>query len=186
MTLAGIDKRVYLITGGPGVGKTTLIKEVVRPWRGALGGFYTEEIRIQGPREGFRIVTLDGREGVLAHVNYTGPYRVGKYGVDLRALDEIAVTAIKEAIGQGALVIIDEIGKMELCSPNFKEAVLAALNSGVRVLGTIMLTPHPWADEIKRNPAVRLIILGKTNREMVAREIRGWLESLPLRATSKV
>jgi len=186
MISGGIGKRVHLITGGPGVGKTTLIKETMRTWRGALGGFYTEEIRVHGRREGFRIVTLDGREGVLAHVNYSGPPWVGKYGVDVYALEEIAVTAIKEAIRQGALVIIDEIGKMELCSSHFREAVSAALREGMNVLGTIMLTPHPWANEIKGHPAVRLITLERTNRDSVIGEINQWLESLQSRATSTV
>jgi len=50
-------KQVYLLTGKPGTGKTSLIKQAVAGMRGKAGGFYTEEIRSEGVRQGFRLVT---------------------------------------------------------------------------------------------------------------------------------
>ncbi len=116
-------KQVYLLTGRPGTGKTSLIKQVVAQMKGKAGGFYTEEIRSQGVREGFRLVTLDGEQAILAHVNIHSPYRVSKYGVDVEALERVGVPALQRAAQQCDLVVIDEIGKMELFSPRFREAV---------------------------------------------------------------
>ena len=170
-------KHVYLLTGTPGTGKTSLIKQVVASMKGNAGGFYTEEIRTRGARQGFRLVTLDGKDAILAHVNFDSPYRVGKYGVNLDSLDRIGVPALHKASQQCELVIIDEIGKMEMLSANFREVISNLIDSGKRILGTIMLNPHPWADAIKRHPQVNLITVTRTNHQRVLEEIRHWLEA---------
>jgi nucleoside-triphosphatase len=157
--------KTILLTGRPRVGKTTIIKEVVKRFPGRAGGFYTEEIQERGQRQGFRIVTLDGQEGILAHVNVRSRYRVSKYGVDLADLERVGVTAIQQAIVASDCVVIDEIGKMELFSAAFKEAVLAAIESDKFVLGTIMLRSHPWADAVKAHPQVTLIKITEANRD---------------------
>lgn len=152
--------------GRPRVGKTTIVKEVVKHLPGRVGGFYTEEIKEHGQRQGFRIVTLDGQEGILAHVDVRSRYRVSKYGVDLVSLERVGVAAIQRAIADSDCVVIDEIGKMELFSAAFKEAVLAAIESDRLVLGTIMLRSHPWADAIKAHPQVTLIKITEANRDV--------------------
>lgn len=168
-------KRVYLLTGKPGTGKTSLIKQVVAELKGQAGGFYTEEIRAQGTRLGFRLTTLDGQEAVLAHVNSPSQYRVSKYGVDVESLDRVGVSALRGAVAQSELVVVDEIGKMELFSPRFREVVLALISSGKKVLGTIMLNPHPWADTIKRHPQVKLVELTRDNHTQVLADLHHWL-----------
>ena len=169
-------KTVYLLTGWPGSGKTSLVRQVVAELKGKAGGFYTEEIRTQGVRQGFRLVTLDGRSATLAHIDIHSPYRVSKYGVDIDSLDGIGVSAINQAAQQCDLVVIDEIGKMELFSTNFKDAVLLAIDSGKRVLGTIMLAPHPWADVIKQKPQVNLVTVTRDNYQQVLAELQHWLK----------
>jgi nucleoside-triphosphatase len=157
--------RTILLTGRPRVGKTTIIKEVVKRLPGRAGGFYTEEIKERGQRQGFRIVTLDGQEGILAHVNVRSRYRVSRYGVDVADLERVGVTAIQQAIVVSDYVVIDEIGKMELFSAAFKEAVLVAVESDKLVLGTIMLRSHPWADAVKSHPQVKLVKITEANRD---------------------
>lgn len=167
---------VYLLTGSPGTGKTTLIKQAVAKSEAKAGGFYTEEIRSGGVRQGFRIITLAGQDAILAYVDTPSHYQVSKYGVDIHNLDNIGVAAIHRAIEEGDIIVIDEIGKMELFSPLFREAVLQAINSGKKVLGTIMLSPHPFADEIKRHPKVKIIQVSRANHDQVLREITNWLK----------
>ena len=167
--------RVCLLTGGPGVGKTTVIKQVLERIGLSAGGFFTEEIRSGGVRQGFRIVTLDGREATLSHVDIKGPARVGKYGVDIEALEEVGVAALGESVRKCELVVVDEIGKMELLSDAFREAVEDAINSGNRVLGTIMLAPHPWADEVKRHPDVATVDVTRSNRGRVLGQVMRWI-----------
>ncbi len=168
-------KTVYLLTGSPGSGKTSLVRQAVAELKGKAGGFYTEEIRVQGMRLGFRLVTLDGQETVLAHVDFRGRYRVGKYGVAVAGLEKVGVPALEEAIRQRDVIVIDEIGKMELFSNRFREVVLAAVHSGKPVLGTIMLKPHPWADAIKRQPQVNLVEVTRTGYHRVLADIKQWL-----------
>jgi len=166
---------VYLLTGRPGAGKTSLIKQALAGMKGEAGGFYTEEIRTRGVREGFRLVTLDGQTTILAHIDIRSPYRVSKYGVDVDSLDQIGVSALRQAAEQCALVVIDEIGKMELFSADFREAIGQIIGSGKRVLGTIMLNPNPFADAIKHQPQVKLLTVTRDNHEPVLAELKEWL-----------
>jgi len=168
-------KRVLLLTGQPGTGKTALIKEALARTRVKAAGFYTEEIRTGGIRQGFSIVTLDGQEAILAHVGASSPHQVSKYGVDTDALDRVGVSALRRAVQEFDLIVIDEIGKMELLSPQFRETVTKAINSGKKVLGTIMLNPHPFADEIKRRSEVETLLVTGDNRTQVIRKVPNWL-----------
>jgi len=170
-------KKACLLSGEPGSGKTTIIKEVLSKVGKSAGGFYTEEIRSQGIRQGFRIITLDGKSATLAYSGIRSPYRVSKYGVDVSSMDEVAIPAVREAIRSRDIVVIDEIGKMELFSYSFRDAVIEALESEKRVLGTIMLASHPWADVVKRRAEVEIISVTRFNRSEVVDQVVGWLES---------
>jgi nucleoside-triphosphatase len=168
-------KRALLLTGQPGTGKTALIKEALARTKVKGGGFYTEEIRTGGIRQGFRIVTLGGQEAMLAHVSISSPYQVSKYRVDTDALDRVGVAALRQAFKESDLIVIDEIGKMELLSPLFRKAVTRAIDSGKRVLGTIMLNPHPFTDAIKRHPEVEVLLVTRDNRPQVMKKVLDWL-----------
>jgi len=165
------------LTGQPGTGKTALIKEALARTKLKGGGFYTQEIRTRGIRQGFRIITLDGQEAILAHVGISSSYQVSKYQVDTDTLDRVGVSAVRRATQGFDLIVIDEIGKMELLSPQFKEAVTQAINSGKKVLGTIMLNPHPFADEIKRRPEVKTLLVTRDNRIDVIEKVMNWLSA---------
>jgi len=168
-------KPVYLLTGKPGTGKTSLIKQAVTELEGRAGGFYTEEIRSQGTRLGFRLVTLDGHEAILAHTDFNKRFQVGKYGVD--SLDRVGVSALRKAAEQCDLVVVDEIGRMELFSADFREAVLEIIGGEKRVLGTIMLHANPWADAIKRQPQVILVTVTRASYQQVLEDLRDWLRA---------
>lgn len=154
-----------LLTGRPGCGKTTLIRRLLEDYPGDVGGFYTQEIRESGIRKGFEIITLDGERGPLAHVDIQSTQRLGKYKLDLRSLERLAVPAIREAAAQDALVVIDEIGPMEIRSKEFRHAVIQTIRSGARVLGTIVRRSMPFTDEIKRMPGVQVIEITIENRQ---------------------
>ncbi|MBN2187486.1 MAG: NTPase [Dehalococcoidia bacterium] len=166
---------MLLLTGKPGTGKTAIIREAVTKTKVKAGGFYTEEIRVGGIRQGFRIVTIDGQEAVLAHVNISSPYQVSKYKVDIDNLNRLGVSALRQALEASDLIVVDEIGKMELLSPQFRKVVLQAIESGKRVLGTIMLNSHPFADEVKRHPEVKTLMVTRANHSEALKEVLEWL-----------
>lgn len=141
--------KAILLTGNPGCGKTTLIERVISQLSTPVGGFYTQEIRERGVRKGFEIVTLDGQRGILAHINIQSPKKVGKYGVNISALDTIAVASIQAAVAEQKIVVIDEIGPMEMLSERFCQAVMRTLESDTTVLGTIVTRRTPFTDQIK-------------------------------------
>jgi len=160
-----------LLSGFPGCGKTTLIKRVVKNLPQRAGGFYTEEIRDRGRRTGFKIVTLDGDEAVFAHVDLKTPEHLGKYRLDLSVLEAVGVKAIREAVRAQRLVVIDEIGPMEIRLPIFRDAVNEALDSEVQVLATIFARSLPFADAIKSRPDVTLIEVCPDNRERLISQL---------------
>lgn len=173
--------RAYLLTGRPGVGKTTCLRTVLDLLRVPAGGFVTEELRERGKRVGFRLETVDGRQATLAHADRHGGPRVGRYGVNLEALERVGVPAIRGAVRRGHLVVIDEIGKMEMASPAFRSALEEVLAAPVVVVGTILKSRHPWADRIKAHPAVALVEVTTANRESLPDRLAG-LVTAALRA----
>jgi nucleoside-triphosphatase len=163
-------ERKILLTGRPGTGKTTLIRRVVDNLTLPVGGFYTEEIRERSERVGFKIVTLDDEEAVLAHVRFTTAHRVGKYGLDLSAL-EIGIGALRTAVRARRLVVIDEIGPMEIKSSTFCDGVKEALDSSAPVLGTITARSFPFTNALKKRRGVTLIEVHRANREQLVFEL---------------
>jgi nucleoside-triphosphatase len=163
-----------LITGRPGSGKSTLLRAVLDALDPPANGFFTPEVRDEsGRRTGFDIVTLDGKRAPLARAGAERPHQIGRYGVDLAAIDTVGVPAIERAIEVGQLVVIDEIGKMELLSTAFQRAVIEVLRRQRPLLATIMLAPHPFADELKAQPDTTLFELTETNRD----DVRGLVEA---------
>ena len=154
-----------LITGAPGTGKTTLILAVVAEFPLKAGGFVTEEMREGAARVGFRVRSLDGRTGILAHVRAVAGPRIGRYRVDIPSFEAVGVAALKAATDGADLIVVDEIGKMELCSPQFPRALEAALASPAPLIGTILQASHPWIDGLKRRPTVELYRLTERNRQ---------------------
>ncbi len=167
-----------LITGRPGVGKTTAVKGILSALGIEPGGFYTEEIRVGRERKGFMIKTFGGKSGILAHVDNRGSPRVGKYGVDVESFETSALRELEDTISNGQLVVIDEVGKMELFSQRFRELVLKALDGPVPVLGVITESGNGFIKNIKQRPDVRLVRITVENRDAVISDIRGALYGL--------
>jgi nucleoside-triphosphatase len=157
-----------LLTGMPGCGKTTAVKraqELIGPDR--CVGFYTEEVREKGRRVGFDVVTVDGRRGVLARAGAAGP-RVSRYGVDLASFEALGVAALEAGLGErGRVLVVDEIGKMELFSRRFVEALERMFIPGCEyaVLGTVMRGRHPVVDWVRGQEGVRVIEVTLSNRD---------------------
>lgn len=165
------SRKNLLVTGRPGVGKTTLIRKVLDGLDVRAGGFYTSEIRENGKRVGFAITDLAGGSGVLAHVAIASEFRVGRYGVNKDDIEAIGVPAIDDAVLRSDLVVMDEVGRMELCSDAFQAAVMRALDSRTPVLGTIQDRRNPFLDAVRARTDVKIVRITEANRDEAKRAV---------------
>ncbi len=153
-----------LLTGPPRCGKTTVIQKVVAGFPGRAAGFYTREVREHGARTGFEIVTLDGRAMLLSHVDFPGPDRVGKYGVNLENLHRLALAALEVKPGID-LVVVDEVGKMECLSPRFIAAVERLWLQPLPLLLTVASMGGGFMQAIKEKTDKILLTVTPANRD---------------------
>lgn len=164
-------KKHILLTGKPGIGKTSVIKKIIPMFGSDAGGFFTEEIRVIDRRTGFRIVTLDGEEGLLAHVDCNSNYKVGKYRVDLDSFERVTIPALENAVKNKQIIVIDEIGKMELFSTKFREMVNNILDGEKSLLGVIMDDGDAFVERVKKREDVTLVTVNYENRESLPEKI---------------
>ena len=160
-----------LITGKPGVGKTTLVQKIIeRMGPVSVAGFYTAEIRHKGSRLGFELQGLNGKRGTLAHVDIDSEHRVGKYGVDTAGF-EVFLETLDLLNPHVELIVIDEIGKMEFFSNRFRSLVWDVLNSDKQLLATIPLKGNEFIRKIKKRSDTHLFEVTHGNRDRLAEAI---------------
>jgi nucleoside-triphosphatase THEP1 len=170
-------KTFLLLTGAPGVGKTTVIRRVLAELGDrARAGFVTDEIREEGRRRGFRLETLDGESVILAHLDIKSPHRLGRYGVDVEALDGILDRALPSD-PQIDLFLVDEIGKMECFSERFTVAITGLLDSGQRGVATINQRAGGFVGAVRERPEVTLWEVTRENRDEMPGRVLEWIES---------
>ena len=160
-----------LITGLPGVGKTTLVRKVVELIAPIpIAGFFTSEVKVRGRRVGFELRDLGGERRLLAHTAFDGPHRVGKYGVDTKGFEEFLVS-LDMRISNARLIVIDEIGKMELFSHFFKGLIRDILKTDQKLLATVSLKGGGLIKEIKQRSDVHIFEVTRQNRDDLTKTI---------------
>ncbi len=168
--------RLLLLTGVPGVGKTTVIRRVAGLLAGQrVAGLYTEELRVAGQRQGFRLLGFDGQTGLIAHVDFPKHQRVGKYGVDVPALDRLAEATLAPDPAT-AVFLVDEIGKMECLSPCFVAAMRALLASNNTVVATVSQKGGGFMAEIRRREDSPLWEVTRRNRDQLPARVMAWVK----------
>jgi nucleoside-triphosphatase len=173
-----LDTKNILITGSPGAGKTTLFKRLVEALRYLQPvGFYTQEIRRGGVRQGFNLNGLDGSQGLLAHVDLSSEFRVGRYGVDVAGLENF-ISRIPFSDPMTKLVMVDEIGKMECFSKEFKTAISKILDSERILVATVALKGSGLIAEIKKRTDIRIFEATRKNQDIIIAQIVSLANSL--------
>jgi nucleoside-triphosphatase len=173
-----LKKRMLLLTGSPGVGKTTVLLKVVESLKAkgySVGGMISREVRSRGVRVGFEIWDLSSNaRGWLAHVNQPSGPQVGKYRVNLDDLNGIGVKAIRKAVDKCDVIAIDEVGPMELFSEKFKEAVRRAVESEKVVVGVVHWKARDrLIEEVKAREDAEIITVTCENRDKLHESAAG-------------
>jgi nucleoside-triphosphatase len=158
------------LTGEPGVGKSTLVRKVIVGESFSSGGMISQDRRISGRRVGFEICDVgSGALGTLASLDGSGP-KFGRYHINLEDLEETGARSIEDAIDSD-LLVIDEVGPMELFSKRFVAAVENALLLDRRMLVVLHAkSQHPLAKRIRGT--FHVITVTKENRDLLTGEIR--------------
>jgi nucleoside-triphosphatase len=170
-----------LLEGRPGIGKTTVARRLLKLLQEAgvpVAGFTTGELRTGGHREGFVVEAVSGAREVLAHVDLPGPPRVGRYGVDLAAFERVALPALGDS-GPGGVVVVDELGRMELASAAFRAAVVDLLGRDVAVVATVHQTRDRFTDALRRRPDIRVVRVTEATRDALPEQLVDRLVGTP-------
>jgi nucleoside-triphosphatase THEP1 len=169
------SKTAFLITGKPRIGKSTMIKKLVHDLgTDVCGGFYTEEIADAGHRVGFKCVSVDGESVEIAHVDNPSDIRVGRYGIDVAMFERFSLGLLKGALSS-RIIVIDEIGFMQMLSTPFRDTVHDIISGGHIVLGTVPVDCHPDIDQIKHLQTVEIISLNEFNRDATSQLVANYI-----------
>lgn len=165
-----MKKRLFFLTGSPGVGKTTILLKAVEVLRGrgfSVGGIVTREVRSMGERVGFEILDISGsRRGWLARVDQNQGPRVGRYRVNLEDLNSVGAAALLKGVEDSDIVAVDEVGPMESCSTQFMNAVEKSVESRKIVIGTIhWKMRNKLIDEIRGREDAEIFVVTRENRD---------------------
>jgi len=171
------------ITGMPSVGKTHTLTKIIDSLENhgyTVGGMITEPVIKKKKRVGFYVVDWVTKEKeVFAHMDFESKEKVGEYGVDTTALDKIGVPAIANAIANEEIniIIIDEIGKMEMLSEKFCEMVVEALDSDKPILVTLHKKSRtPLLQDVRRRDDIRILEVTPVNRNLLPYKIEKIME----------
>lgn len=176
----GSAKPHILLTGPPGIGKTTLMQKVCKLLRDtgfSTRGFLTEEIRNGRMRIGFDVVTLNGERGPLARLPQAGAgaalrYAVGRYTVSLKSFETLALPVFPAQPNFEGILVLDEIGRMELLSDRFKEEVTKAFNNpSITILATIPVMHMAFTESLRKSPNSIVLVVNRSNRDDMVHQV---------------
>ena len=165
-----------ILTGEPGIGKTTIVKKLLQRLGNKAIGFWTEEVRDQKTkkRTGFKVISTEGNTQLFASKFFTSKHLVGSYGVNTARFESVALPILEKAKKSKDLyIVMDEIGKMELFSKAFRELVREILfNPKYKVIATIPIRDvHPLVRDIRRLQGAVVIEVNKENRDLLVEDI---------------
>jgi nucleoside-triphosphatase len=173
-----LRKRIFLLAGSPGVGKTSAVLKIVESLKAKgynVGGMVSGEVREGRDRVGFQILNVKtGQKGWLAHVAQKEGPQVGRYRVNLGDLEGVGAEAITSAVTGSDVIVIDEIGPMELNSKKFREVVLKAAESLKLLIGVVhWKATDPLVRSIKDRDDAEVLVVTLENRESLPIQVLG-------------
>ena len=177
-------RKGLLITGNPRSGKTTLIKylgnilEKTFP-KVKFFGFITEEVReTKGKKDriGFDLVPVGETKKIfpsslpLARKDLSGKDlpKVGSYTVLVENLERM-LSLLEHELSEkrDVVLVLDEVGKMELKSPKFIPFFEKVLERNISFIATVGKGDHPFLQRIRNLEKVLLCEVTLENRDFL-------------------
>lgn len=171
-------ERIF-ITGMPGLGKTMLIRKLADRLDRPFHVFFTGEIRVRRQRTGFAVESFSGSRAVMAHMDIKSVHKVSKYGIDIEAFETVALPEMRVALREGKLILLDEIGRMELFSEEFQPLLLELISRKIPLAATIMYKSDPFCNRLKKMPNSHLITIRAGRTELLAPELLRFINAMP-------
>ena len=163
-------KNVF-ITGIPGVGKTTLLKKLVHDLNMlVINGFHKEKIVEEDSTRGYRVISFDNKEQILAHLFIEGPNKIDGFGVNIEGFEKFILPQI-ENIDMVDLFIFDEIGKMECLSQKFCSGFEKILDAPIPVIATYSHHSAFKLNTLKKRKDTTFLQMTSKNRDDIWKQV---------------
>ncbi len=141
-------KNKLFLEGNIGVGKSSLVREIILPFLPEVGGFFVQRIFIGDRYAAFK----------LNEVGKAASYRLNRYVSSLDEADDLflfsdargkwqqnlsvfngrgAACLQKDRVAEKKLILMDELGGIELACPAFMEKVFDVLEGDIPALGVL-------------------------------------------------
>jgi nucleoside-triphosphatase len=169
------------LTGLPNSGKSSLVKNVIANLREqgrTVGGMVTESIMENMRKVGLEVVDITtGERATFAHINFGETHKNINFGLNPEAMETVGVAAVRAAVEDCDMVVIDEIGPIHLECPAFNEVVLETIKKNVSLLLSIhKKSRHTVVQDIRRRDDMRILDVTPVNRSLLSYKIQQILD----------
>ncbi len=160
------------ISGALGPQKSETIKSIIKMLDEEgfdVGGMVTEPIMEDNKRVGFQVMDWSTKEkAVFSHLDLQSSVEVKGYGVNLDSLNEVGVKAIKNAAKENDIILIDEIGKMQVESEKFCETIRSIYEVNKPLIITFeKKSRNTLLQDLRRRDDVRMLELTNVNKDLL-------------------
>lgn len=159
-------KHVFL-TGEKQIGKSTLLKRLIAESGRTFKGFQTRAYVLEGVKKGYYMHSMLPMEGIENDSPISVNLNKEMVIPILETFDTLGVKIVNDALAHPGIMVMDEIGRFEGKSSDFKKAILMSLNREKQVIGVLQKTHSSFIDHIKARDDVEVIEITRENRDSI-------------------